>query len=79
MATLSYLSLAPIFLGIARGDSAENGASGGRHFGSYHLHLRTGTSPTEDFTIKTWRLPSAKLCVFLILKGRHTHCGGSQR
>ena len=35
--------------------------SGRRRFCSYHLYLRTGTSPTEDFINKTWFLPNVKL------------------
>ena len=30
-------------------------------FSSYHLYLRTGTSPTEDFVINRWNLLNVKL------------------
>ena len=31
---------------------------------AYHLYLRTGTSPTEDFIIKMWFSPNVKLYGF---------------
>ena len=55
MATLSYQSVTHFFPESPEAipeKKWERVASGGRRFGSYHLYLRTGASPTEDFAYK---------------------------